>query len=239
MINLPELNCDLGEGIACEADIFPWIDAASVACGGHTGDEVSLTETLGLAKKLNKKVGAHPSYPDQENFGRVSIEINDDSLINSIYSQIQLFERIAERVGIPMSHIKFHGALYNDSSSNPDLAGKLVDFLKNQYPTIPLFTPPTSILHHLAVEKGLSCKLELFGDRVYQDNYQLLPRLLPNALLIGKNEVSSQISDILEKGYIITSTNNKLKVKADTICLHGDNPKIMDFLPSIRKHYWS
>lgn len=239
MIKLPELNCDLGEGIACEAEIFPWIDTASVACGGHIGDEESLFATLSLAKKLNKKVGAHPSYPDRENFGRLSIQLSDESLISSIHSQIQLFEKVAKQVGITMSHIKFHGALYNDSASNSGLADLLTDFLKAYYLDVSLFTPPKSILNELATQKGLICELEVFGDRVYQDDSRLLPRSVPNSLLVTSSEVNKQISSILENGYLITASNNKLMIKADTICLHGDNPKIMDFLPTIRNKFWS
>ncbi len=129
-----EINCDLGEGISDETEIISFIDVASIACGGHTGDAISIRKTLLLCQKLGKKAGAHPSYPDQENFGRKSMQLSPEALLQSIYAQIERYSDIANSLEIPLDHIKFHGALYNDAASQAELADMLTDFLMLKFP---------------------------------------------------------------------------------------------------------
>ncbi len=236
---LAEINCDLGEGVIGEELIFPWIDACSVACGGHYGSEKTILTTLELAKEFGIKAGSHPSYPDSENFGRKSISISNQKLKESLTDQIRLFLDCSQKLHREMDHIKFHGALYNDAARDKDLADFLTDMLAEDYPETPIFVPPHSIIQDFAALKNLPYRLEIFGDRAYLDNYQLVPRNVENSLFIEKNQVDSHLKSILNDGFILTSTGNFIPVKADTLCFHGDNPGIHKFLPELRKTYWT
>ncbi|MDR7130761.1 UPF0271 protein [Algoriphagus sp. 4150] len=239
MKKLPEINCDLGEGMPNEKQIFPLIDTASIACGGHFGDRNTISRSIELALLYKKKVGAHPSYPDPANFGRKTMKIAHKDLIKSILIQILKFEQLAEESGVTMDHIKFHGALYNDAASNEELADLLTDFIANHFHNTPIFTPPHSRLEKYIIEKGLIGRTEVFGDRGYLDDYQLMPRSIFGSHLTTEPEISAHLHTILDHGYLISNQGKKLKVKAQTICFHGDNPGITGFLPLIRQEFWS
>lgn len=233
------INCDLGEGIFNEASIIPFIDVASVACGGHFGDSESIRKTLTLVKEQGKKAGAHPSYPDRENFGRKSLSIQPLQLIDSLKDQIMLFLKIAEEEKLTIDHIKFHGALYNDAAENEELASHLVNFLKLDFDQIPLFVPPHSEIEKAAIEVGLPIRYEIFGDRAYQANYKLVSRSIENSLFTKKNQVYSHLESILNQGKIKTINGEFIPIHADTICFHGDNPGIMEVLPYARDQFWN
>jgi UPF0271 protein len=236
---LPQINCDLGEGVAWEEKIFPFVDVASLACGGHFGTQESLDASLSLATKFGKKVGAHPSYPDRENFGRVSIKLPVGDLIESIRQQIEWFTKSARAHNLALDHIKFHGALYNDASKDSDLANLLTDFLLENYPQTPLLVPPHSELEKRAQEKGLSIRLEVFADRAYTADYLLSSRSLEGSLLQDITSVEPQVKRLLFEGQLLSMEGVQLPIQADTLCFHGDNPGILDFLPILRKRYWT
>lgn len=236
---LPQINCDLGEGVAWEEEIFPFVDVASLACGGHFGTQESLDASLALASKYGKKVGAHPSYPDRENFGRVSITIPNDELIESIRQQIEWFTKSAQAHHLSLDHIKFHGALYNDAAKDSDLANLLTDFLLENYTQTPLLVPPHSELEKKAQEKGLSIRREVFADRAYTADYLLSSRSLEGSLLQDIASVEPQVKRLLFEGQLLSMEGVQMPIQADTLCFHGDNPGILDFLPILRKRFWT
>jgi UPF0271 protein len=235
---LPKINCDLGEGIPNEQGIFPWIDCASIACGGHFGDEASIAFSIKLAKPNGVMVGAHPSYPDQENFGRKSMQLEFGTLVASLNEQIDRFQLVSDQLEMPTDHIKFHGALYNDAMANAALAQNLCEWLSLQFKQIPIFVSPGSQMLFWAEQFGLKTRLEVFGDRAYQDNYQLLPRTENNSLFTTLEEVNEHFRYIVEEHQILTNLGNKIPAQAETLCFHGDNPGLMNFLPILRKKYW-
>ncbi|GAB2497204.1 LamB/YcsF family protein [Algoriphagus taiwanensis] len=236
--NTLEINCDLGEGVAWENEIFPWIDRASIACGGHIGDEESIATSLAFCKKFGIKAGAHPSYPDRENFGRISLSITDEELIFSLGDQIQLFSKLAKQNQVPLEHIKFHGALYNDAAKYHVLAKLLIQFIHEEYPGTPLLVPPHSELEKEALRLQHPFLLEVFGDRRYTDDYQLLGRSKEGALLTDFSAVESQLEGILTRNVLISESGKELPIKAETLCFHGDNPEILQLLLPLRKKYW-
>ena len=193
---------------------------------------------MALAKRFGKKVGAHPSYPDQANFGRMSMQLPAATLLASLTEQINLFVQAAEESELPMDHIKFHGALYNDAAKDIVLAGLLTDFLMTNYPGIPVLVPPKSEMERQAMAKNLPIRREVFADRGYQENYQLAPRETAGALLSSKATVEQQVKRILQERQLQTSTGVLLPITADTLCFHGDNPGITEFLPYLRTTYW-
>lgn len=236
--NRIEINCDLGEGVEWENQIIPYIDAASVACGGHYGEAASIRKTLISCQNSKKKVGAHPSYPDPENFGRISMNIPIEKLLESIEQQIALFESIQKELKMEMDHIKFHGALYNDAAKNPTLAKALVDFIASAYPNACLFVPPQSETEKAALLKGLKIRREIFGDRVYGNDLKLRPRSEENSLFHSFEQVNRQLEAVFEHQSIRSVDGNLIQVNAETICFHGDNPAALTILPQIRKKWW-
>jgi len=233
-----EINCDLGEGISDENEIIPFIDAASVACGGHVGEADSIRNTVIQCQLQGKKVGAHPSYPDHANFGRKSIELHPEALLRSIEEQIGLFVSIAASLHAPIDHIKFHGALYNDAAAKTELAELLTDFLAKNFPEIPVFVPPHSEMEKFARSKNLPHRIEIFGDRAYENDFSLASRSKPGSLLTSLEAVVRHLQPVFEEGYLVSIDGKKLQVSAETICFHGDNPGLMEFLPEIRQRFW-
>lgn len=238
MKKYPEINCDLGEGIPGESLIIPLIDAASVACGGHFGDADSIRETLMICMSFGKKAGVHPSYPDLENFGRKSLDIPIDELLTSLLNQIQLFLKVADELDFPIDHIKFHGALYNDAAAKPELANSLTDFLLEHFPSVPIFVPPHSQMEHFAKAKNLKFRLEIFGDRAYEDDFSLVSRAKSGSLLTTSDVIIRHLEPVFDRGELVSISGKPLPVKADTICFHGDNPGLLEFLPIIRNRFW-
>lgn len=238
MKKFPEINCDLGEGIAGEEFVIPLIDAASVACGGHFGDADSIRKTLRICQSFGKKAGAHPSYPDLENFGRKSLDIQIDKLLYSLLDQIKLFLKVADELHFPIDHIKFHGALYNDAAAKPELANELTDFLASHFLEIPIFVPPHSQMEHFAKVKKLKYRLEIFGDRGYENDFSLVSRAKGGSLLSTSESIISHLEPVFEREELISISGKPLPVEADTICFHGDNPGLLEFLPFIRNRFW-
>ena len=182
-MNSININCDVGEGINNEEKLMPYIQFCNIACGGHIGDNLTMEKVVALAKKFNVKIGAHPSYPDKENFGRKSIQIDEKSLIKSIRKQIDSLLKILKNQGCLLYHIKPHGALYNDISRDRGKATIFLNAIGGYKENIKLFVPFNSEIEALAIEKGFSILYEAFADRNYNADLSLVPRNNSNALL--------------------------------------------------------
>lgn len=232
-----DLNCDLGEGMGNDALLMPFLGSCNIACGGHAGNSLSMRQSILLAKKFGVKVGAHPSFPDKINFGRVLIQIEEKELYQSILDQIQEFKIICEGLKIKMHHIKAHGALYNHAARDPKTAALIVRLIKTNFPDSYLYCPPKSEIFERAVDENLPVKVELFADRTYQDDLSLLPRSLPKALLTTPSEVLDQVKNIVNEGGIRSNTGKFIPVKGDTLCIHGDNPNALEILKSISEEF--
>lgn len=225
-----DLNCDVGEGTPGESALFPYISSCNIACGGHYGDTVSMQEAIVLAKVNAVKIGVHPSYPDKVNFGRKSISISDSDLLTSIVDQIANFESILAKESAKLHHIKPHGALYNDLAKNRHLAEVFLKSIRKYKTTSYLYVPYASVISKLAIDQGFKIKLEAFIDRNYNTDYGLVSRKMANAIKDSKDEILKHILRIVKKNMIITVMGSELKVRADTFCLHGDNPNALEIL---------
>ncbi len=230
-----DINCDVGEGIKTESDLFPFISSCNIACGGHTGDKNSMYNTILLAKKYKVKIGAHPSYPDKTNFGRRSMSIPFKDLENNILEQITDLKRVLDNNGLNLHHIKPHGALYNDiaiDSEKADLYLKIMEIYKKE---LILFLPLNSVVIHLAKKRGFICWSEGFGDRTYLPNLTLVPRNQPMSIINEPKKVARQISQIVKEKKITTSEGDIKDILADTICVHGDTPNALQILMYLSK----
>lgn len=230
-----DINCDVGEGVGNEADIFPLISSCSIACGGHAGDSASMKQMVNLAKKQRVKIGAHPSYSDRLNFGRVSLKMKAQELIKSIQTQIDSLKSICDEEDIALHHIKPHGALYNDIAKNKELASVFLESIEKYKSDQFLYVPPKSVIEELAKKGGFKIKREAFGDRNYDINLKLVARSSPNALITNPETVLKHVLQIIENGKVKTEEGVLKMLRADTYCIHGDTSSALQILTYLSK----
>ncbi|PKB00447.1 UPF0271 protein [Flavobacteriaceae bacterium MAR_2009_75] len=232
-----EINCDVGEGSVGEERLFPLISSCSIACGGHTGDRVSMEKAVRLAKRYQVRVGAHPSYPDPDNFGRVSIAISENKLVKSIKEQIHSLIDIIENEDEQLDHIKAHGALYNDMNKNSYLAKLFLSGIEEYKLTTHLLVPYGSEIENEAIKQGFRIKYEAFADRNYNADLSLVARSKSNALIENPQKVLEHILFIKTEGQVKTINGGLKKIKADTFCIHGDTSTAFEIVSYIRQQF--
>lgn len=223
-LNYIDINCDVGEGAGNEGQLFPLISSCNIACGGHTGDASSMERVVRMAKKFKVKVGAHPSYPDKDNFGRASMDIPSEALIQSIRQQIADLISVLKKENIPLHHIKAHGALYNEIAKNAALAELFLKSINDYKKDVLLYVPYFSEIEKKAVAKGFSIAYEAFADRNYNGNRSLVSRSDPQALIKSPIAVLKHIVQMVKHQKVRTLNNEKVKILADTFCIHSDTP---------------
>ena len=225
-----DLNCDMGEGVGNDKHLMPFITSANIACGYHAGDEATMNETVKLAKQYGVAIGAHPSFPDRENFGRT--EMKDFSLkrvYELVTEQLKILQSIVVGNKAKLHHIKPHGALYNmaanDATLSKAIAKAVFDFDKN----LIFYGLSGSCLVSEAKALGLKTASEVFADRTYQPNGSLTPRTQPNALIVHEDLSLKQVFQMIEKGTVTTTSGKEISIVAETICLHGDGKNAVTF----------
>ena len=231
-----DINCDVGEGIGNELELFPMISSCNIACGGHAGTIETIRKCLELAKKFNVKIGAHPSYPDKENFGRITMAISNHELIESIKIQMQLFLTECSRMGATIHHIKPHGALYNDIAKDEHLAKLFLTAISPYKNDILLYVPYGSVIEKLAVTNNFKIMREAFADRNYNDDLSLVSRKEKNALITNGEEVLKHILRLYENKEVKTISGKNIHLEAETFCIHGDTPSALQILTYITIH---
>ncbi|MCW5515399.1 5-oxoprolinase subunit PxpA [Muriicola sp. Z0-33] len=225
-----DINCDVGEGVGNEKALFPLISSCNIACGGHAGDLATIKRLVLLSKSHNLKVGAHPSYPDRANFGRITVQMSRDHLIESIREQLAVITDILEHEGVNLHHIKAHGALYNDLASDVVLAEIFLDAIHIYDKEPLLYVPYNSELEKLALSRGHRVAYEAFGDRNYNDDLSLVSRSESNALIVDPEVVLHHVLSIVQDQKVKTITGKFVEIKADTICIHGDTPSAVQII---------
>lgn len=228
-----DINCDMGEGMGNEAQIMPYISSANIACGYHAGNEDTIKKTIELAQMHEVAIGAHPSYNDRENFGRVSQFVSILELAELIAEQYYLFEKIAIPLGAKIHHVKLHGALYNDCAKDVQLSKTFVQTIQAIDPTLCIYGLSGSCTIQEALLAGQPFAREAFADRSYQNNGQLTPRHLDYSLLENMDQVNEQVLNMLLNHRIISLQGATIEMIADTICIHGDGQHATAFAESI------
>lgn len=228
-----DLNCDMGEGYDTDALIMPYISSVNIACGYHAGDESTIQQTIELALKQNVAIGAHPSYPDKENFGRKEMDMNLDEVFSVVFIQIQLVKSIAEKMGTKIHHVKPHGALYNAAAVKPELASAIVHAIKSIDENLILYGLPNSELEKAALKNGVGFAAEVFSDRTYTDEGMLTPRTDPNAMIVDAESAIHQVFQMIKQGTVLSTNKKIIQIKADTICIHGDGQHAVEFAEKI------
>lgn len=225
-----DINCDLGEGVGNEAEIMPLLSSCNVACGGHAGDDASMRRVVSLAIEHQVNIGAHPSYPDTANFGRVSMGLAPNELIAVVRNQITRLDSICAQEGVKLHHIKAHGALYNDIAKGGSLAHSFLEAIAPYKVELFLYVPAVSELAKLAKKKGFKIKKEAFGDRNYNTDLSLVSRNRDNALIIEPESVLRHMRRMVLENKVLTVSGTLAEMAADTYCIHGDTPNALQIL---------
>jgi UPF0271 protein len=224
-----DINSDLGESEESLAngtdfELMRYITSANVACGGHAGDEDTMRETIRIAKQLNVAVGAHPGYPDRDNFGRLESPMSAAEIEATVRDQLAALAEVAEPLGVSLVHCKPHGALYHAANKSTEVAaaiGRAVLESDEQLIMVGQAGSPTLTLWE---SMGLSCAAEAFADRAYEPNGILRGRTLAGALLDDPVPAAQQALDIATRHAAVATDGSELKIAADTICIHSDTP---------------
>lgn len=214
---------------------MPLIHMASIACGGHAGRRTSMSRCVNLAKAHGVVPGAHPSYPDRENFGRQSLHIDSDKLLESLVTQVRQLQDICEAAKHPLAYIKPHGALYNDAVTDSTRREGLFQ-LAQQYDLPLVFLAqrnPAPIMRE-ASAYGVSLIFEAFADRAYTDSATLVPRNQPHSVHQTLPQVLSQAKQLSHHGGVSSENNNWIPLRAETLCVHSDSVDATRAIASIR-----
>ncbi len=237
-----KLNCDLGESFGAwqmglDAQVMPLIDQANVACGFHAGDPTVLVNTLNLAKQHQVQIGAHPSYDDKQGFGRRSVKMNADELKHLLWYQIAAVDGVAKSLGLELGYVKPHGALYNDMMASPALLDTVMQAVASYHKPLKLMLLATaSATEHKQLAKGYQLELlfEAFADRRYKNDGSLTPRSQAGSVL-DHQAALAQVQQLLHSGTVQSDTGQSVAIRADTLCVHGDNPQAVALVQSIRQ----
>lgn len=225
-----DLNADLGEGMADDEALMPFLSSVNIACGGHAGDDSSMTQTVLLANKNNVALGAHPSFPDRKNFGRsdmIEKGLGLEELSASLSSQIRNLKRICEILGSDLHHVKPHGALYNRACRDPHLAAMICEVITHINARLFIYGMPDTEMEKAAVDSGLTFVSEAFADRVYLPNGQLKPRSASNALIEDPERAVEQVLQLVETGTLKADNGKIFSTKAESVCIHGDGAQAL------------
>ena len=237
-----QLNCDLGESfgswkMGLDEAVMPHIDQANIACGFHAGDPLVLEKTLKLAKENNVTIGAHPGYPDLVGFGRRSIKASPAELKAMVMYQIAAIDGMAASLGLTLAYVKPHGAMYNDMMANIEVRKVIMEAIASYHRPLVLMlqsTPEADTIQAEADAAGISLWFEIFADRCYDDDGKLLARSKPGAVHT-KDKMLAQVKQLKEQGTITTVSGNVLNLRADTLCVHGDNMDGVNAIQEIRE----
>jgi UPF0271 protein len=228
-----DINCDMGEGMPNDALIMPYISSANIACGAHAGDADTMRSTMAAALAHGVAIGAHPGFNDRENFGRTEMQLSASEVYDLVSSQIRTLQNIAHEFNATLTHVKPHGALYNMSARNAELADTIAQAVYDVNPGLVLFGLSGSCSITAATKKGLTVAAEVFADRSYQDDGNLTPRSQAGALITDTTKSMQQVLQMIQTSTVTSINNRQVTIKADTICIHGDGAYALDFAKAL------
>jgi UPF0271 protein len=231
-----DLNADLGEGAGHDDELLALVTSANIACGFHAGDADTMRHSIEAARARNVAVGAHPSLFDRENFGRRELPVKPDEIFDAVVYQLGVFQAIAEAAGVRPNHVKPHGALYNMAVRDEQLAGAIARATVSVDRNLILFAPQNTALFRAGEQNGLQIAREVFADRNYLSDGQLVPRTRADALLHDPTDAAPRVLRMLREGKVRSVDDVDVDVRAETICLHGDNPEAVEFARALRAH---
>ncbi len=242
MLYTIDLNCDMGEGIDdgsgenIDAALMNYVSSVNVACGFHAGNPTIMHQTVELAAKHGVAVGAHPGLADKENFGRKETNIGAREAYQLTLYQIGALFAFTQAAGVPLNHVKPHGALYNMAARDINLATAIAQAVFDFDQNLILYGLSGSQLILAANKIGLTVANEVFSDRTYQSDGMLSPRSEPNALITNEKEAINQVLSMVLKNQVLATNGTIIPIIAETLCIHGDGPHAFSFAKTIHQH---
>ncbi len=230
-----DLNADLGEDCANDEALLGLVSSANIACGWHAGDATTMRQCVRWALAHGVAIGAHPSFPDRENFGRSEMQLPREEIVNGVLYQIGALAAIARAEGGALSHVKPHGALYNQAVREPELAEALCEAVFLFDPTLKFFGLAGSGMIDAARRAGLTPVQEVFADRAYNADGSLVSRKLPGALIEDEEQALAQTLSLVREGRAVAIDGSSVAVEAQSVCLHGDGAHALAFARRIRQ----
>ena len=234
-----DINSDMGEINRLLDDgtyekLMEYVTSINVACGGHAGDETMMAAMVVLAKEKGVNVGAHPSYPDRENFGRNDMNMDANELLDSVRDQIQLLVDIGTNNGVNLSHVKAHGALYNRAVIDEDIAQTIGEAIIQVDPLLKVMGLAGSKMLSIFDGLGLDTMAEAFADRSYESDGTLRNRKYDDALITDPNKAALQAKNMVEST-VISFEGKAIEMNAQTICIHSDTPNAVAIAEAVRE----
>ena len=237
-----DINCDMGESYGAwkmgdDAAVMPYITSANIACGFHGGDPATIRATVKLALDHGVAIGAHPSLPDLQGFGRRVMKISPQDLYDLVVYQAGAVEAFARAAGARLHHVKCHGALYNMAANDAGLAEAMARAVKDLGGGLILYALSNSLMMSTGKKLGIRVAGEVFADRGYADDGTLAPRGSPGAMIEDAALAAQRAVSMVEEGYVTALSGRRVPVSADTLCLHGDQPGAVAFARAIRQAF--
>jgi UPF0271 protein len=233
------INCDLGEkskfhSIENDPELLNIVNSANIACGYHAGDEQTMEMVIQISKKNGVSLGAHPSFNDPENFGRKRMNLSSLEIKKLIFDQYEILQKIAQKYNENVTHIKPHGALNNMACEDLELATTLAVAIKEINKDIIYLVPTGSQMEVAAKKNGLKIACEIFADRNYEDNGNLISRSKPNALITDPQLAKNHVLNMVKNQAINCLSGKQIPCEIDSVCIHGDNESSLATAKSIR-----
>jgi len=237
-----DLNSDLGESfgnykIGMDDKVIPLVSSVNIACGFHAGDPSVMKKTVALAVKNGVGLGAHPGFPDLVGFGRRKMAVSPSDLYNMVVYQVGALAAFAQAAGSKLQHVKPHGAMYNMAAKDPVLAEAIAQAIYDVDKTLILYALAGSESVKAAEKIGLPVASEVFADRSYQEDGSLTPRGQAGAMITDEEKSIEQVLNIVMNHQVVTLSGKVIPVQGDTLCVHGDGPKALQFIEKIRKAF--
>jgi UPF0271 protein len=229
-----DLNADLGEGSRADAELMTLVTSVNIACGFHAGDAQTMLESVRNAIKNGVAIGAHPSFPDRENFGRTAMDLPPDTVYAQVLYQIGALEAMVRAQNGVMRHVKPHGMLYNQAAKDADLADAIARAVWDCNPQLILVGLAGSELIRAGQRLGLTTRQEVFADRGYLPDGSLVPRTQAGALITDEGKSLAQTLEMVRAGRVTAVDGTPANVQADTVCLHGDGEHALQFARRLR-----
>ncbi|QAA93558.1 LamB/YcsF family protein [Pollutimonas thiosulfatoxidans] len=235
-----DLNCDMGESFGAwkmgqDEDILPYVTSANIACGFHAGDAATMRKTVAAALRHGVALGAHPGLPDLVGFGRRNMDVSAQDVYDIVIIQVGALAAVAASQGGKLHHVKAHGALYNMAARNGELATAIAKAVHDIDSTLLLYALAGSVQVKAAEDMGLAVAQEVFADRSYQSDGSLTPRKQAGAMIEDPAISIKQVLRMVQEGKVATQQGSDVNVRADTLCIHGDQPDAVVFAQAIRK----
>lgn len=234
-----DLNSDLGESFGAwtmgmDSDVMGHISSSNIACGWHAGDAEVMVRTVRAAREKGVAVGAHPGYPDLLGFGRRNITCSPDEMYAYTLYQVGAMRGVCTAEGLELQHVKPHGAMYNQAAKDPKLASAIARAVKKSGGDLILMGLANSAFEAAAAEQGVPFASEAFADRGYMPDGSLVPRNQPGAFIHDPKEAAQRMVRLVKEGTVETPDGQVLKLKAHSICMHGDNPAAVKMAEVVR-----